>query len=236
MDNKKVAGIYAVVWVAVVALYNIIVFAIPEKINDVSRFTGMFWAGYVLMMLLFVVQAVTTFLAFRKLGPGKSLLFRLPLLKTSIGSIVIIFPISVLFMIFPNTPTWIGVILIAIIVFATVIMFARAALLPAVVEGVENKVRAASVFIRSNTAELEGLLGTSDKDAINKNIETVYEAFKYSDPISIDELTSLETNITEELIVFKDAIKDGNEEKIDKQTKLITTLLNQRNAKVKALK
>ena len=236
MNNKSTGLIYLVVWLSVVALYNIIVFSIPEYINDVSRFTPMFWAGYGLMMTLFVAQLITTVLALNKLGPTKQLLFRLPLLKTSIVSTVIVFPISILFMIFPNSPTWVGVILMALVIFGTVVMYARALLLPAVVEGVEKQIRVKSVFIKSLTADAEALLRTSDNEEINKSIENVYEMIRYSDPLSVDEVAAIEANITSAFLSFKEAIDNADEKEVKAKEKLLNSLINQRNTKVKLLK
>lgn len=236
INTKSLTAIYLLVWGTMVAVYNTIVFVIPEEINGVSRFTTMFWVGYALMMVMFIVQAVVSFLAFRKISPNKNLLFRLPLLKTSIVTTLAMFPISVLFMIFPNSPTWVGVVLIAIIVAVTVVVYARAMVLPAVVEGVEKTVKVKSVFIRSLTADAEALLNSSDDEAINQKIEQVYETIRYSDPLSVDEVAVLETNITEAFIVFRDAAEKKLVDEIDKDAKVLINLLNQRNAKVKLLK
>ena len=51
---KKGFMYYAICWIALVVLFNIICFVTPNEINGLNKFAGAFWSGYGFIMLTFV--------------------------------------------------------------------------------------------------------------------------------------------------------------------------------------
>ena len=232
---KKHAILYLVVWISVVALFNFIIFIIPENVGGQSRYTDLFWVSYAFTTAIFVVQLLVTFFAFYKLEPTKNIFYRLPVLHTSIIATVVGFILALPFMIIPQIPPIIGSILLAIILVLTIIGYARAIAVPAAIEAIDKQIKVQTAFTKILIADSEALMNNAAEE-YKKVCTEVYEAIRYSDPMSVPECQDVENKINEYLVLFKDAVENNNKEDINKYSKLLLNAINQRNSRIKMLK
>ena len=77
---KKLLKGYLVVWAVAVAIFNIIVFAVPNESEKYVKFGGAFWAGYALIMLSFLGQLAVSVFFFKSENTEKVFL-NLPLIR-----------------------------------------------------------------------------------------------------------------------------------------------------------
>ena len=84
---KKKFGLYSIVWLLCLAVFNVIAFVTPNKIGELSKFSGSFWIGYIFITVAFLGQLVCAFFAFRA-KDLKKFFYRLPLISVSYGGLV----------------------------------------------------------------------------------------------------------------------------------------------------
>lgn len=232
---KKNGILYAIVWASILALFNFITFITPAEIGGQSKYTTMFWISYAFVTVIFVVQLLVTFFAFYKLGPEKSIFYRLPVIKTSIVATVLSFFLALPFMIVPQIPPIIGAILLAVLLVVVIIMYARALMVPNGLEAIDKQIRVQTAFTKMLIADSQALVDSVD-EATKKVCVEVHEAIRYSDPMSVAECQDLEGKISEYFVLFKDAVENNNQEEIRKNSKLLLNAISQRNARIKMLK
>ena len=232
---KKHAILYLVVWISILALFNFITFITPEEIGGMSKYTTLFWVSYAFVTVIFVVQLLVTFFAFYKLEPTANVFYRLPVLHTSIIATVVSFILALPFMIIPQIPPIIGAIIMAIILVLVIIAYARAIAVPAAIEAIDKQIKVQTAFTKILIADSEALMNNAPEE-YKKSCTEVYEAIRYSDPMSVPECQDVEGKINEYFVLYKDAVENNNKEETNKYAKLLLSAINQRNSRIKMLK
>ena len=138
-------------------------------------------------------------------------------------------------MVIPNLPNWVGIIVCLLILAFTAIAVVKAKAAADVVEKIDNKVKAQTLFIKSLTVDAESLLARvatlEAKDACKK----VYEAVRYSDPMANDALAGVESQITLKFNEFSNAVTSGADS-IGNLANELVVLIGDRNKKCKLVK
>ncbi|WP_242889542.1 hypothetical protein [Faecalibacterium sp. BCRC 81149] len=93
-----------------------------------------------------------------------------------------------------------------------------------------------TTFIRSLTADAEGLLKSSTDEGAKSAIKKVYEAVRYSDPVSSTALAPLENEIDLKFSDLTDAVNQNEPDKIVCIANEITDLLAERSRSCKMFK
>ena len=84
--------------------------------------------------------------------------------------------------------------------------------------------------------DIESLLARSEQPEIRDEVNKVYEAVRYSDPMSNEALAGVEAQITLKVSELEDAIEKSDIELVKKTVREMVILLNDRNKKCKLLK
>ena len=105
-----------------------------------------------------------------------------------------------------------------------------------VVSDIDVKVKNKTFFIRSLTVDIESLLTRSELPEVRDEVNKVYEAVRYSDPMSNEALSGVESQITLKVSELADGIEKADIELVKKMVREIVILLNDRNKKCKLLK
>lgn len=232
---KKSFKFFAIVWALIVLLFNAITFIVPNNVLGVTRFDKpLFWISYALVMITFIGQLIVSLLYCRRDTAEKKFL-GLTLLRESIVAVSISLVVGVIFMTLPILPTWIGSIVCLLILAYHILTAVKVTSAISYVEHVGEKVKTQTAFIRTLTTDASTLSAkakTSDYKAIASK---VYEAIRYSDPMSNDSLVMDEANIQSKYNVLKDSIINNNENVKEVADELLL-LIKDRNAKCKLLK
>ncbi|MBQ9949706.1 MAG: hypothetical protein IJO93_03170 [Clostridia bacterium] len=92
------------------------------------------------------------------------------------------------------------------------------------------------MFIKSLTVDAESLMSRAKSETIKAECKKVYEAVRYSDPMSNGALVSIESDITIKFSKLSEAVISENSETVATLADEIIILLGDRNKKCKLLK
>lgn len=232
---KKEFKSYLAVWAVLLALFNVIVFVSPTEAAGMSKFGGAFWSGYIFITLAFIGQLVCGCIALRAENL-KKLFYNLPILFVSRTGLILTLVFGALCMAIPDLPSWVGIILCFLILGFTAIAVIKAELAADVVGRIDEKVKAKTQFIKLLTADAELLMSGSKSAELGAETKKVYEAIRYSDPMSAAELAGVEGQIQSGFTAFSQAVKAEDLELARAVGKELLGLIESRNKKCKALK
>ena len=111
-------------------------------------------------------------------------------------------------------PYWAGTILCAATLAFNAIAIIKTATTADIVTDIEERLNQNTTFIRSLTADAEGLLKSSTDEGAKSAIKKVYEAVRYSDPVSSTALAPLENEIDLKFSDLTDAVNQNEPDKI----------------------
>ena len=239
---KKYRNYYIAIWLLLFAVFNLIVFVItPDTIetNGVifSKYEGgSFWPGYIGITVAFLLNLICALVFFSRTDSAEKAFLNISMLTLSWSSIIAIGAIGGLTMIIPNFPQWVGALICLIVgaVYAVAVLKARVA--AEAVGAVETKVKEKISAMKSIIADAEMLAGKSENEEIKEECRKVYEALRYSDPMSSEELAPYETRISAKLLDLGDAVKAGKIDEVKKLAAELIELVRDRAIKCKALK
>ena len=126
-------------------------------------------------------------------------------------------------------PYWVGVIVCAIVLVANVLSVIKAAAAIDEIERVDTKVKTQTFFIKSLTVDADTLMASAKSEAVKAECRKVYEAIRYSDPMSNEALAAVESQITLKFAELTEAVKSDNEEMVFNISIELLTLISHRN-------
>lgn len=231
---KKGFKIYAIAWAILLALFNVIAFVSPGW-TGIEKYTSSFWIGYVFITLCFIGNLICANSAF-KADSARKLFYNTPLITISYTALIVSFVVGGLCMVLPNLPYWVGVIVCAIVLALFAVAIVKASAAAELVERIDEKVKIQSSFIRNMTAEAESLMARAQSPEAKAACKKVYEALRYSDPMSSEELSVIEAKITVKVDELSSNVVGNRTEQAKEIADEIVVLVGDRNKKCRALK
>jgi hypothetical protein len=231
---KKRITVYGIIWAICLGIFNVISFVTPNEINGVSKFNGSFWVGYVFITVAFVGQLICAIFALKS-NKFNKLFYNISLITVSYAGLTSTVIIGGIFMAINALPYWIGIILCVIILGFNAISVIKASAASSIVSNIDEKVKAKTLFIRELTVDADALVKCASND-LKKEALTVYDAIRYSDPMSSNALISIENQIKNDFIEFSEAIRNEDLALATEGAKSLLESLNTRNQKCKLLK
>ena len=144
--------------------------------------------------------------------------------------------ISSLFMIVSDLPYWLGIVICSIVLAANILSVLKAVAVAGIVEGVDAKVKKQTFFIKALTVDAESLVARAKDEAILANCKKVYEAVRYSDPMSNDMLSGIESQITIRFAALSNAVANQDADAVAAAAEEVLLLIKDRNSKCRLLK
>lgn len=231
---KKRFNLYIVVWGVLLALFNVIAF-ISVGWAGQEKYTPSFWIGYVFITVMFIGQLVCSYMAF-KADSAKKLFYNISLIRTSYIGLIVSFIVGGLCMLISLLPYWVGVIVCAIVLVANVLSVVKATAAIDEIERIDTKVKTQTLFIKSLIVDADMLMASAKSETVKAECRKVYEAIRYSDPMSNDALASVESQITVKFTELSEAVKIDNAENVAEISNEVIILIGDRNKKCKLLK
>ena len=226
---KKNFKLYLAAWAIVLALFNVISFVVPaEKTNS-------FWIGYIFISLTFIVQLACSYSVFKADNATKTF-YNISLIKIGYIGLIASFVVGGLCMLISPLPYWVGVVICAIVLAANILSVLKATAAVAEVERIDNTVKAKTSFIKMLTIDADTLMAQAKSDEVKAECRKVYEAIRYSDPMSNDALSSVEDQISAKFAEFSDAVNADDFTNVTEIANDIIILINNRNQKCRASK
>lgn len=231
---KKTFQYYAIIWSVLLALFNVIAFVSVGWIGQ-EKYTPSFWIGYAFITLSFIGQFLCSFFALREEDLKKTF-YNFSLIATSYTGLILSFVFGGLCMLISPLPYWVGAVLCAIVLACNGISVVKASAAVQIVSNIDQKIKTKTFFIKSLAVDADTLMASARSETIKAECRKVYEAIRYSDPMSHDALSSAEAQITLKFAELSEAVKADDLAKTAEIANELILLIGDRNQKCKLLK
>ena len=228
---KKARNTFLAVWAICFALFNVIVFVVPNENREADNF----WIGYALITVALLGNLVSSVIALNSKSDAK-VLYNIPLITTSIVEIVISSIAGAIFMTVPGIKSWAVVVVSAVIFAVSAIVSLIAKSAADTVSDIDDKIKTKTSFIKGITLDAEMLMTSAENPEIKAEIKKVYEAFRFSDPMSNDALKDVEDRIQNQFNLLSEVVIREDEAKVAQMSKDLLSLIDYRNKKCKITK
>ena len=232
---KKTFSIYAIIWFVFLAVFNVFCFATPNEAGGMNKFGGAFWAGYIFITVAFIGQLICAFFAFKPQDKQK-MFYNIPLITISYTGLIIMLIVGTLCMVIPNLPNWVGIAVCLLVLIFTAVSVIKASFAASVVSEIDEEIKAKTFFIKSLTVDAEHLMNTSKTAELKTLTKKVYEAVRYSDPMSNAVLVEVEEKIQNGFSDFENAVFVEDFELASSTADELLSLIDIRNKKCTLLK
>ncbi len=223
--------IYAIIWAIGLVFFNLVAFLVPSQ----SKFEENFWTGYAFITIAFILQLGTAFFACKE-TTAKKLFLNIPTVTISFTTLIITAVVGIVTATVEGMPVWFG----SLLCFACFVIGIVATLLAKtaadVVSKVDDKVKAKTIFIKALSMHTDTLVSKAQIPEIKAQIMKVYEAVRYSDPMSNDALSSVETQITLKFNQLEEAVAKNDVSLVQSISEEMLVLIKDRNNRCKLLK
>lgn len=194
MKNKNLG--YVVLGI-LLALVSIITFVIPTKK------TGTFWISYVFTAIAILAQIVIWKNTFGREDTLKSKFLGLPVVHVGIAYLVVQIVAFTVFTAVPVLPIWSAIVACAVILGFSVIFMIAGEAGRGEIERVETKVQKKIFFIKELQADVELLIDREMDTEIRTALQQLAEKIRFSDPMSDDTLSKIESTIADRVAELK---------------------------------
>lgn len=233
---KKNFKFYALIWAILLAVWCAVVFLVRPIIPGyVINYDARFWIAFVFIVAAFIGNLACAYFAF-KAENLKKMFYNLPLIAVSWSALIAMLVIGCILMLIPNCPAWIAAIVCIIVLAFNAIAVIKAVWAADTVNKVDEKVKAQTSYIKNLTVDAESILARAKSEPVKAECKKVFEAVRYSDPMSNEALSVIEAKITVKMDEFASAVGADGAEKAKEIADEIVILVGDRNKKCKALK
>ena len=232
---KKFFKYYAICWAIALVVFNVIVFLVAGNTVGLSNVGASFWIAYAFIMLIFCGNLGCSAVFFKEENRGKTFL-KLSVMHYAFCALIASLIVGAVAMAVPAIPYWVGIIVDVLVLAFYAIAITKAVAAADIINTVEHKVKEKTAYIRTLTVDAESLISRAKSDETKALAKKVYEAVRYSDPMSSPQLADIETQIKNEFIAFSDAIKNDDVDLATTSSEELVNLVNDRNSKCKVLK
>lgn len=228
MNKKQVStiAIYAILLV----IFNVIYFAVPFEKSAIT------WVTYVFTWIAFVLGCGITYYAFRGAETLQSKVYGFPIFRIGFIYTVAQIIVTVIMCVVGavcNAPAWIAVVVSIVILAAALIGVIAADNTRDVIQEMEQKTVEQTKVVKTFRLDVASLVGKCKDSVAKKKMEDLADAFKYSDPVSNDELAEVEKKITYEVEELKRLVLGNDVEALIGKIDEVQMLLADRNRRCK---
>ena len=227
---------YALIWAIMLVAWNVIVFLVRPVLPGYEiNYDARFWVAWVFILIAFIGNLFCANIVFKEKNAQK-VFYKLPLITITSSALITILVIGSVLMLIPNCPAWIAAIICILVVAYNTIAVIKAAWASEAVERIDEKVKTQTAYIKNLTVEADNVLARAKSNEAKAACKKVYEAIRYSDPMSNDALSVIEAKITVKMDEFSTAVEADDAEKVKGIAEELLLLVGDRNRKCKALK
>lgn len=233
---KKNFKFYALIWAILLAVWCAVVFLVRPIIPGyVINYDVRFWIAFMFIVAAFIGNLVFAYFAF-KAENLKKMFLNIPLITVSWSALIAMLVVGSGLMLIPNCPAWISAIVSIVVLAFNAIAVIKAAWAADTVGKVDEKVKAQTSYIKNLTVDTENILARAKSEPVKTECKKVYEAVRYSDPMSNEDISVIEAKITVKVDDFSSAVGADDAEKAKEIADEIVILVDDRNRKCKLLK
>lgn len=233
---KKTFKFYAIIWAILVAAFNAVIFLVRPVIPGcIMVYDARFWIAWSCIIAAFVGNFVCAFFALKSENLNKTL-YRISLVKVTWAALIVMIVVGAALITIPDCPAWIAAIVCAVVFALSAIATVKALAATETVKNIDEEIKAKTAFVKLLTVDAENTLARAKTEEMKDICRKVYEAARYSDPMSSDALVSVEERITSQFRAFEDAVRADDAELVKSTAEELLALIGDRNRKCKVLK
>ena len=227
--QKSLISVCVIIFVVLSVLY----FAIPFPKNGAS------WIAYIACVIAVVFGWFTANIAFKGTETLRSKVYGFPVFR--IGYIyliaqVIFTVILCLINIVYLVPAWISVVISVIFLAMALAGVIITDNVRDTIEKVDEETETETKKVTYFKLDIASVVDMCNDSELKKKLNILSDKFRYSDPVSCDELMGIENKISDEIEKLRDIVIENNRGAAEEKISYITNLLEDRNRKCKALK
>ncbi len=228
MKNNKILA--TVIYTVIIFTYNLCIFCL------IKNHEGAFWCGYFFSMLALLMQYATMFLIWGKNRKMKDIFLGLPVLKDSIIYLIAQLAVGFICMIFRHINMVFAFLLQIIILAAFLVIAISAMFAKNVVTQIDDKVKDKRFYIKSMVIDLESMQNKIADSVLKKELGTLIEIVRYSDPMSNECLHDLEKKIQADVKELDILLQEEKSKEAKEKIANLNILMAERNKKCMLLK
>lgn len=227
---------FVIIWAIMLITFNAVVFlARPIIPGYTIEYDARFWIAWIFIILAFVGNLICAFYAFKAENLQK-MFYNLPLITASWSGIISITVIAVVLMLIPNCPAWITAIICLVALAFNVTAVVKSVWAADIVNSTDVKIKSQTSFIKNLTANAESIILRAQNDDIKAICKKVNEAIRYSDPMSNQQLSGIEAEISGKIEELTENVKLNDKDKTKLIADEVINLISDRNRMCKNLK
>ena len=216
LDNKK---LLLIIFAIILVVIDVLIFVIEKTFNF-----G-FWFAYVFFMISYIISVITVLTIFDKLN---TVYIKYPLGYSSIIYVFVTMVVLILSMIF-NISKKIALILNLIPFILFVVVYIISIIGIRTILNNKKDVAEKVDFLKSLSVKIENICNLIVDEIIKKELKKLSEDISYSDPMSTENVQSIETEIVAKVDEFENDLSIVKLESIEK----LSNLLKNRNSIIK---
>ena len=228
MNKKQISTI--AIYVVLLLVFNVIFFAIPFEKTSIS------WISFVFTWIAFLLGYGITYYAFSETETLQSKVYGFPVFRigffymaTQLVVTVILCAVGSVI----NVPAWVALVLSMLILTATMIGVIATDNARDVIQNMDQKTAVQTQVVKTFRLDVENLIGVCKDPVVKKKMESLADAFKYSDPVSRDSLVAIEARISDEVNVLKSLALGEDPDALVNKIDEVKILLADRNRRCK---
>ena len=205
-------------------VFTVVVFVVPyfEK-------TTVFWIAYIFALLAMAVQLYVQPKAFARKG-WRSKFYGFPIARVGVIYLIVQLILSLVFMAIAAFATlWIEIILFIIALALAVLGFTAADAMRDEIERQDIQLNKNVDTMRSLQSKVNALIGQAAGMNIESEIKKLSENFKFSDPVSSENLVEIENELYASVDLLQQAVIDGDDDNALTLCRKVNTTLAERN-------
>lgn len=209
-----------IVTAVVLAVYHLIVFAVPFVKN------AAFWVSYGFTLAAFAVVAASIYIAFVKNPDARSRFYGFPIARIGAVYGTVQFVLSLLVMGFAAwVPWWAAAAAYALGLGISVIGLIAAEVVVEEIQAQDEQLKVKVSVMRGLQSKVHQLAAQSG----DKDILSLADEFRYSDPVSNDAVSDAEADLAAAVDELQSAYVDGDSEAAKQLCRKVSALLAERN-------
>ncbi len=222
MTTKNKTRLFVVLAIVFV-VFAVLMFALP------FAKTGMFWLSLVFGMGAIGVQCYVQPKAFGGEG-AVSKFYGFPIGRVGVLYMAAQVVLSLIFSAVGKwVPLWVALIVYVVLLGVAAVGFIAADAMREEIEQQDRVLKKEVSVMRSLQSKMRFLVSECTDASLKPVLEKLSDDFRYSDPVSSEELESIEANLTELVGQLQAAVMDGSADEAAQLCKKLSAALNERN-------
>ena len=254
MKTRNEFKTYVILWVIALIIFNVLVFIFKQEaignryVVDQAQFQDgaigvkqvlnptfvNLLISYFFVLLAFIGQLVCTKI-FLSQDSLRKTMYHYPLFYISLVGLAMTVVFAIAFCL-TNIPPVISLIIFLATLFYTVFRCLSAKTTANLVSAKEENLEIKTQYMKILRGDTESLVNKVSDSIIKKLVQIIADEVRFSDPVSIPELIDIESAMITKFGELKDASLNGDYDKVKIVSDELSSLIKDRNSRVKALK